>query len=194
MSATQLILASASTYRGRLLKRLRIPFQQVAANIDETPFAEEPPLSLVKRLSAEKAKKVAESHPEAWIIGSDQIALFDGQIIGKPGSHENAVKQLERFSNNRVEFVTGVCIYQLASHRLLYEASKVQVDFNKLSSDLIENYLQADQPYDCAGSFKIESLGVCLFKKVVSEDPTALEGLPLISLCRMLREVDLTFP
>lgn len=192
MNNTKLILASSSQYRAKLLQRLRVPFEQVAANIDESQRPDEAPLALVERLSTQKAEVVANSTPDAWVIGSDQIALFNGTVIGKPGNHHKAVQQLQSFSGNLVEFITGVCLFHMKTSRRYYAHSTVSVYFKTLTDAQIESYLKADTPYDCAGSFKVESLGVCLFDKVVSEDPTSLEGLPLISLCKLFSQAGIT--
>ncbi|TQV77443.1 septum formation protein Maf [Aliikangiella marina] len=184
-----IVLASGSKYRANLLNRLGLPFKQQAADIDESPLMNEHPLSLVERLSVEKALSIAKQMPNAWVIGSDQIALFQESIIGKPGGFAEAKKQLQLFSGNCVKFMTGLCLYQHSTQTRRYELASVEVHFKDLSDLLIENYLKTDSPYDCAGSFKVESLGVCLFDKVVSDDPTALEGLPLISLCKMFEQV-----
>ena len=179
------ILASSSIYRANLLNRLCICFQTMAPHINETKLSGETPCDYVKRLSIQKAIKISEQHPEFWVIGSDQTAVFQGQIIGKPGNRENAVNQLEQFSGQTVEFITGVSLVNQKKSLTLYQESITKVYFKKLSQETICHYLDKDQPYDCAGSFKVESLGVMLFDKVTSEDPTSLEGLPLISLCKL---------
>jgi len=186
-----LVLASGSTYRARLLSRLQIPFQVHSPDIDESSMPGEPPLELVKRLTIDKARKVAERLRDSWVIGSDQIAVCNDNILGKPGTHERAAEQLMSFSQQRVDFITGLCLINHAEGITLYEKETTQVYFKLLSADKIENYLNIDQPYDCAGSFKVESLGVTLFDKIVSHDPTALEGLPLIRLCKMFDALEI---
>ena len=180
-----LVLASSSPYRARLLQRLQVPFKAIAANIDERPQQNETPISLVKRLSEQKAQVVANKHQHDWVIGSDQVAVCEGQIIGKPVNHENAIQQLKAFSGKTVEFLTGIAITNKSLQKLHYKLSSTSVVFRPLSLEMIESYLQKDQPYDCAGSFKVESLGILLFEKIISLDPTCLEGLPLITLCEL---------
>ncbi len=181
----QLILASSSTYRKKLLTRLNVPFTTKSPNINESKLASETPQEYVKRLSIEKAQVIAKEHPSHYVIGSDQTAVFQHQIIGKPLNFENAKQQLKSFSNQTVIFLTGICIVKQAEDLCLYSESQTQAIFRKLSDEEIQNYLKLDQPYDCAGSFKVESLGITLFKQVISQDPTCLEGLPLIHLCQL---------
>ena len=183
-----LILASSSPYRARLLQRLQVPFTAIAANVDENPLKDELPQALVQRLSESKAQLISQRHPDSWVIGSDQVAVCDGKIIGKPGNHENAVRQLTSFSNKTVEFMTGIAIAHHNKKILRFKQSSTFVVFKSLSFKVINSYLLKDKPYDCAGSFKVESLGILLFEKILSEDPTCLEGLPLITLCELMAQ------
>jgi len=182
----KLILASSSKYRRTLLERLKIPFEWISPQIDEMPKTDETPHELVKRLSLAKANAIATTNSNAIVIGSDQVAVFNHKIIGKPGCFENAFKQLKSFSGNQLTFITGVTVVCLTQHRETYKYSEVTVQFKQLSDQQIKNYLLKDEPYNCAGSFKIESLGISLFESVESDDPTSLEGLPLIIVCRLL--------
>jgi len=186
-----IILASGSSYKRALFERLRLPFSVLAANIDETPGPGESAESLVERLSRGKAQALAKNNPDQWILGCDQCAHLNGQLINKPVNHQTAVAQLLRCSGQIVEFITGVTLLNQATGQSFYASSKVQVEFITLSLAQIEGYLKADKPYDCAGSFKVESLGIALFKRVTSEDPTSLEGLPLVSVCQLLRRAGL---
>ncbi len=183
-----LILASTSKYRKKLLERLNIPFSVIAANIDETSKKNESPKDLVQRLSIEKANAIAKTHPDQWIIGSDQIAQLEGLILGKPGNKQNALEQLKSCSGKQIQFLTGVALVNKVLDRVFYIQSQVDVKFLTLSEQQINNYLEVDEPYDCAGSFKIETMGITLFEWVKSDDPTSLEGLPLIAVCKLLRQ------
>ncbi|MDG0855363.1 Maf family nucleotide pyrophosphatase [Roseateles puraquae] len=184
-----LILASTSRYRQELLTRLRLPFEAVAPEVDETPLAGEVPAALAERLALAKARAVASLHPHAVVIGSDQVADLDGEPLGKPGSHEAARAQLQRMSGREVVFQTAVAV--VAPGLAAIERAEVRVRLRPLSDREIETYLLADQPYDCAGSAKVESLGIALLDAVVSDDPTALIGLPLIRTCQLLRRAGL---
>ncbi len=184
---TQLILASTSRYRRELLERLRLPFQVVAPDVDETPFAGETPPALAKRLAHAKAAAVAARHPHAVVIGSDQVADLDGVAIGKPGNHERATQQLRRMSGRAAVFHTAVSVQCAGSGFAAAALVPVTVHFRPLSDAQIERYLRAEQPYDCAGSAKIETLGIALVAALHSDDPTALIGLPLIQTCELLR-------
>ena len=187
MSARPLILGSSSRYRRELLQRLGLPFQSVAPKIDETPGTNESPAATALRLALAKAQAVAAAHPRALIIASDQVADLEGKPLGKPGSHENAVRQLQALRNKRTVFHTALCVLDAPSGRQHLEDVLTTVHFRELSDPQIERYLQLEQPYDCAGSAKIESLGVALVHKIESDDPTALIGLPLICLVNMLK-------
>ena len=183
---TQLVLASTSPYRRELLERLGIPFETASPNVDEAVLTGETPEQLVKRLAESKARAVAESHPEALIIGSDQVAVLDNNILGKPGNHEAAVQQLSNASGKKVLFLTGLCLLNSSTNSIQTSVEKFSVKFRQLSTAQIENYLQREEPYDCAGSFKSEGLGISLFEKMEGDDPNALIGLPMIALTRML--------
>ncbi len=186
-----LVLASTSPYRRDLLARLGLPFETDAPEVDETPLAGEAPETLVRRLSEAKARAVAARHPGAVVIGSDQVAVLDGEVIGKPGSFERAQEQLRRASGRTVDFLTGLAVLDTRDGRLQLEVVPFRVVFRPLSEARIEAYLRRDEPYDCAGSFRSERLGVALFERMEGEDPTALMGLPLIRLVRMLEAVGL---
>ncbi len=193
MSERPLILASSSVYRRSLLERLRLPFMCIAPDIDETPHAGEPPAATASRLALAKAQAVATANPQALIIGSDQVAELNGppgalsMALGKPGNHENALRQLQVVRGKRVVFHTAVCLLDAASGRHHLEMVPTVALFRDLSDAQIERYLRLEQPYDCAGSAKIESLGVALLHKIESDDPTALIGLPLMMLVGMLK-------
>lgn len=180
-----LILASSSPYRRELLQRLRLPFESFSPDIDERPRAGEAPLDLALRLAQEKAARIAATHPAALVIGSDQVAVFDGQPIGKPGTHEAAADQLRRFSGRTVVFQTAVCVTD--GRRTQIECVSTECEFLPLTTAQIEHYLRVERPYDTAGSAKSEALGIALMARMRSDDPTALIGLPLIAVCRMLR-------
>ena len=185
-----LILGSTSRYRRELLARLRLPFDVVAPQVDETPRSGESPAGLAERLALEKAFEVARRFPGAVVIGSDQVADLQGEPVGKPGDHTRAALQLARMSGQRVVFQTAVAVVRVASSEVTFSRSAlvpVSVKFRVLSAAEIERYLQIDQPYDCAGSAKSESLGIALLETIDSSDPTALVGLPLIQTCALLR-------
>ncbi|HEY1128207.1 MAG TPA: Maf family nucleotide pyrophosphatase [Roseateles sp.] len=184
-----LILASTSRYRRELLTRLRLPFEAVAPEVDETALPGEAPAALAERLALAKARAVAALRPGAVVIGSDQVADLGGETIGKPGTHEAATAQLRRMSGREVVFQTAVAV--VAPGLAAIERAEVRVRFRELGDAAIEAYLRADQPYDCAGSAKVESLGVALLEAVQSDDPTALVGLPLIRTCALLRRAGL---
>ena len=182
-----LILASTSRYRRELLARLRLPFDVQSPDVDETPLANEAPAALALRLALAKAKAVAARFPLAVVIGSDQVADLNGQPIGKPGTHDRAVAQLRAMSGRKVVFQTAVSVVCQASHFEGTELVPVTVRFRTLRDAEIEHYLHAEQPYDCAGSAKAETLGIALLEAIESDDPTALVGLPLIRTCALLR-------
>ena len=183
----QLILGSTSPYRRELLARLRLSFDTVAPNVDETPFANELPCDLANRLALAKARAVARLHPGAVVIGSDQVADLKGEPLGKPGTHARAVAQLQRMRGQTVVFQTALAVVCLDSGFEQHDLAAVRVQFRDLSDTEIEAYLQAEKPYDCAGSAKSEGLGIALLESIDSDDPTALVGLPLIRTCRMIR-------
>jgi len=188
MTAPALILASTSRYRRELLERLQVPFAVEAPGVDETPLpAGETPAALAQRLALQKAHAVAQRHPTAVVIGSDQVADLNGQAIGKPLTHERAVQQLRAMSGHSVVFQTAVAVVRQASGIGKVRLSPVVVRFRGLSDTEIENYLRREQPYDCAGSAKSEGLGITLLHSVQSSDPTALIGLPLTTVCELMR-------
>lgn len=192
ISQHRLVLASTSRYRQQLLMRLGINFESQAPNIDESPLPDESPEQLVTRLAESKAKAVAGLYPNALIIGSDQLALVDGQILGKPHTFEKACAQLKRESGKRITFLTGLCVYNTASLHSQVDVVPFYVLMRQLSDAQIKNYLVKEQPYDCAGSFKSEGLGIALFDRLEGADPNALIGLPLIRLIHMLENEGLT--
>ncbi len=189
--APALILASTSRYRRELLQRLRLPFEVMAPDTDETALAGETPSALALRLALAKAQAVAGQHPHAVVIGSDQVADLDGQALGKPGTHERAVAQLRMLSGRQAVFQTAVAVVRNDTGFAQVELASVTVGFRTLSDSEIEHYLRLEQPYDCAGSAKCETLGIALLTHIHSDDPSALVGLPLIRTCRMLRAAGL---
>jgi septum formation protein len=186
-----LVLGSTSAYRRELLSRLRLPFSVEPPQVDETPRSGESPAELARRLASAKAAAVAKLHPGAVVIGSDQVADLDGEPLGKPGNHANAVAQLRRMSGRTVVFQTALTVMCQDSGFAEHDLAPVRVRFRGLQDDEIEAYLRAEQPYDCAGSAKSEGLGISLLDAIDSDDPTALVGLPLIRTCRMLRAAGL---
>ena len=182
-----LILGSTSVYRRELLQRLRLPFKVVAPHVDETPLPGESPQTLAERLAMAKARAVAQLHPHAVVIGSDQVADLDGEPLGKPGNHERAVLQLQRMRGRTVVFQTAVAVVCQETGFAGQALSQVMVRFRPLTDQAIDTYLHAEQPYDCAGSAKSEGLGIALLESIDNQDPTALVGLPLIHTCRLLR-------
>jgi len=194
LPAGGLILGSTSPFRRELLGRLELPFSAASPDTDETAHAGELPEALVQRLAEAKARAVAPMHPDALIIGSDQIAVLDGQILGKPGNHARAVEQLRAASGRTVTFLTGLCLLDSASDVAQVTFEPFRVHFRELDEAHIERYLQAEQPYNCAGSFKSEGLGIALFAKLEGDDPTGLIGLPLIRLVDMLQRAGVAVP
>jgi MAF protein len=191
MTNRLLVLASTSAYRSELLSKLGLPFETAAPDIDEARLDNEDPEDFVCRLSLEKAKAVAEQYPDALIIGSDQVAVVDGQIMGKPGTHEKAVEQLKATSGKKVTFLTGLTVYDSANHKSHSICEQFRVCFRNLTDNQIDDYLRREEPYNCAGSFKSEGLGIALFSFMDGEDPNALIGLPLIQLVTMLEAHDI---
>ncbi len=181
------VLGSTSRYRRELLARLNLPFEVAAPDVDETPQPGEAPRALALRLALAKAQAVAARHPEAVVIGSDQVADLAGQALGKPGTHERAVQQLRRMRGQSVVFQTALAVVCLATGFEQVDLAAVRVQFRDLTDSEIENYLLAEKPYDCAGSAKSEGLGIALLESIDNDDPTALVGLPLIRTARMLR-------
>ena len=182
----QLVLGSTSPFRRQLLEKLGLPFNTAAPETDETPLQGETPEQLVARLAEAKARAVSSQYPEALIIGSDQVAVNDGEILGKPHTHVKAMEQLRNASGKQVRFLTGLCLYNAATDHAQVEVVPFNVVFRKLTDEMIDNYLKAEQPYNCAGSFKSEAMGIALFDRLEGEDPNTLIGLPLIRLVRML--------
>ncbi len=191
MSKPSLILASTSRYRRELLQRLRLPFDVVSPEVDEAPLPGEAPGALATRLALAKAEAVAARHPLAVVIGSDQVADLNGEALGKPGSHERATEQLRRMRGQSVIFHTAVAVVRRASRHVQQDEAPVQVQFRQLTDAEIQRYLLIEQPYDCAGSAKCETLGIALLDAIHSDDPTALVGLPLIRTSRLLRAAGL---
>jgi septum formation protein len=186
-----LILASTSRYRRELLLRLDLPFQTARPDVDETPYPNESPIQLAQRLAEAKARSVAKSFPNAWVIGSDQVAELEGQTIGKPENFERAADQLSAASGKSMRFFSAFCLLRAQPNKIISNTDITTVHFRQLTATEIERYLHKEQPYDCAGSFKAEGLGISLFDKIESNDPTGLIGLPLISLSKALRQAGL---
>jgi len=189
-----IILASSSPYRKMLLERLPLDFTVLSPSIDETPLSDESPAGLVSRLAKEKARAVSGQHPDALVIGSDQLAMFQGRIIGKPGSVHNAVEQLRQFSGQNVQFLTAVAVN--CTETGFFSSSTIPTDvcFRVLDDSEIKRYVATDNPLDCAGGFKSEAGGSTLLTHMKSEDPSAIIGLPLICLSAMLREAGFRIP
>jgi septum formation protein len=186
MIKPKILLASSSIYRRQLLQKLGLTFDWASPDIDESHQSGESPAQLVYRLAEAKARHLANTYPDHLIIGSDQAATIDDLAIGKPHTHSNAVAQLSSFRQREVIFMTGLCLFNPATNRTQTSVETYRVKFRNLSDEQIENYLQREQPYDCAGSFKSEGLGICLFEQLEGDDPNTLVGLPLIALTRML--------
>ena len=184
----RLILGSTSVYRRALMQRLRLPFEVVAPQVDESPRPGEAPVAMAQRLALEKAREVAARYPGAVVIGADQVADLAGQAMGKPGNHASAVAQLQALRGRWVTFHTAVAVLRTDTGFEQVQVAPVRVRFRELSDADIDRYLVLEQPYDCAGSAKCETLGIALLEAIESDDPTALVGLPLIRTCRLLRE------
>jgi septum formation protein len=191
MPTRQLILASTSVYRHQLLGRLRIPFSVISPEVDESALAGELPEQLARRLALAKAQAVAVRHPDAVVIGSDQVADLSGSALGKPHTHARAVAQLQTMRGQTVVFQTAIAVVCQASGFNQSDLAQVRVRFKPLTDAQIEHYLHAEKPYDCAGSAKSEGLGIALLERIDSDDPTALVGLPLIRTCRLLEAAGL---
>lgn len=189
-----LVLASSSPYRRELLERLRQPFSWVSPDIDETPQPGENAATLVKRLAETKARALSATHPAHLIIGSDQVAVLGDRILGKPHDFARASQQLQAASGTSVTFLTGLALLNSASGHCQVDAIPFTVHFRQLSPEQISRYLHAEQPYDCAGSFKAEGLGISLFRATEGEDNTSLIGLPLIRLVQMLDKEGIAIP
>lgn len=194
MNSQPLVLASSSIYRSELLKRLNLPFTTDTPDVDETPFPDESAIDTSLRLCLAKARAVAARHPDALIIGSDQVALLDGAQLGKPRTHENAVRQLRDMSGRSVLFHTALCLLNARTGHTQRKVVTTDVAFRPLSDEQIERYLRAEQPYDCAGSAKSEGLGISLIRHIRGDDPNALIGLPLIELVSMLNAEGVQIP
>ncbi|WP_318364549.1 nucleoside triphosphate pyrophosphatase [Enterobacter sp.] len=184
---SNLVLASTSPYRRALLEKIGVPFECAAPGVDETPKAGETPRQLVLRLAQAKAQSLAERYPAHLIIGSDQVCVLDGEITGKPLTEENAYRQLMKARGSIVTFYTGLALYNSATGHLQTECEPFDVHFRHLSEQEIGDYLRKERPLNCAGSFKSEGLGITLFERLEGRDPNTLVGLPLITLCQMLR-------
>lgn len=193
-NTTQIVLASSSTYRQQLLAKLGLSFNCVSPNIDETPQHSENIADMVMRLSLTKAETIVKQHPNAIIIASDQSASLENKAIGKAGNFNNALNQLKSFQGKTIDFYTGLAVYNPINQQYLTALDTTKVYFRNLSEQQLENYLLAEQPYDCAGSFKSEGLGIVLFSKIETQDPNALIGLPLIKLIELLDEIGLKLP
>jgi len=188
----KLVLASTSPFRKAILEKLGVPFEIQSPSVDETPLSDETPAQLVERLAIAKASAIAGQRDRGLVIGADQVAVIDDHILGKPGNHEKAVQQLQQAAGKRVVFQTGLALVNAATGHVQSEVVPFTVVFRPLGAQQIENYLQREQPYNCAGSFKSEGLGIALFEKLEGDDPNTLMGLPLIRLIRMLEKEGLT--
>ena len=188
MNQQQLVLGSTSAYRRAVLEKLDIDFITARPDIDETRYPGETPIELVKRLSESKARVVAKQHPEALIIGSDQVASVGDTILTKPGNHENAVRQLEQMAGQTIVFHSGLCLFNAKTGSIQVDVVDFTVVMRNLTRQQIEHYVEKDQPFDSAGSFKSEGLGIALFATMIGNDPNALIGLPLIRLIDMLEQ------
>ncbi|MDI1361705.1 Maf family nucleotide pyrophosphatase [Methylotenera sp.] len=187
-----LILASSSEFRRELLQKLQIPFSSISPRVDETPFENEKPHETALRLAQDKARKIGADYPHALVIGCDQVATLDGEQLGKPLNHANATKQLKSMRGREVTFHSALCLYNAATGNMQAEVVPYIVRFRQLSDEQIENYLNKEQPYQCAGSAKSEGLGIALMERMIGEDPNALIGLPLIKLINMLENENIS--
>jgi len=186
-----LILASTSPFRRELLARLTLTFQTCKPEVDETPLADESASQLVERLSISKAKVAKNHFNSGLVIGSDQVCIIDDEILGKPGNFDNALQQLQHASGKTVRFLTGLCLYDIDNDRIQSLVDPFDVVFRQLSDRQITHYLKTEQPYQCAGSFKSEGLGITLFERLVGDDPNTLIGLPLIQLVNLFNNWDI---
>ncbi|MFP1923987.1 Maf family protein [Lonsdalea quercina] len=184
----KIVLASTSPYRRALLEKLNIAFECASPQVDETPFPDEDAPALVKRLAMAKARSLADDYPSHLIIGSDQVCVLNGHITGKPHDHERAVAQLRQASGSHVTFYTGLALYNSQSVRMHCLVEPYEVHFRTLTNREIDNYIKKERPFDCAGSFKSEGLGITLFRRLSGRDPNTLIGLPLIALLDLLRQ------
>jgi MAF protein len=190
----ELVLGSTSPFRRELLEKLGLPFATAAPDVDESRREGETPEQLVVRLAEAKARTVAAQHPAALIIGSDQVACVDGEILGKPGNRDKAIAQLASMAGKTVEFHTGLCLYNSEKERVQVLCEPFRVHFRQLNTGQIERYVDHEQPFNCAGSFKSEGMGITLFRKLEGDDPNALVGLPLIRLVEMLEKEGIELP
>lgn len=190
----RLVLASTSPFRRELLQRLTVSFETFAPDVDESRPPGEPARQLVTRLAEAKARAALTMYPDALVIGSDQVAVCQEDILGKPGDHETACKQLARLAGHRVSFLTGLCLFDCAANTVRVDMVSYHVTFRILSEAQIDRYLRTERPYNCAGSFKSEGLGISLFQSMEGEDPTALIGLPLIRLVDWLNDAGIAIP
>lgn len=190
----QIILASTSPFRKQLLEKLQFPFETAKPELEETHQPEESVTEMVARLSLQKAQAIANQHPNAIVIGSDQSATFKGKPIGKPHNHANAIEQLKQFSGHTVEFITGLAVINGSTSEVYQATDVTHVRFRQLSDSEIEHYLRLEKPYQCAGSFKSEGLGITLFEAIQTKDPSALIGLPLIELTTLLKKCGISLP
>lgn len=191
---SQIVLGSSSPFRKQLLQQILDEFETCSPDIDETPLPNETPEELVKRLAVKKAEAVAVTFPEALIIASDQVSVLDGNINGKPGNFENAVAQLKASSGKQVTFFTSLCLYDAKTKQLLLDVVPFHVHFRQLSDEKIRRYVEKEAPFNCAGSFKSEGLGISLFEKLEGDDPNSLIGLPLIKLVGMFEQKGIQIP
>jgi septum formation protein len=187
-----IILASSSEFRRELLLKLQIPFSSIAPYVDETPLTNEKPHETALRLAQDKAIKIGADYPHALVIGCDQVATLDGEQLGKPLNHTNATKQLKSMRGREVTFHSALCLYNAATGNMQAEVVPYIVHFRNLTDEQIENYLNKEQPYQCAGSAKSEGLGIALIERMIGEDPNALIGLPLIKLINMLQNENIS--
>lgn len=194
MSSPTLVLGSTSRYRAELLRRLHLEFEQRAPGTDECPLAGETPRDRALRLATAKARAAAKGLDDALVIGSDQVAELEGRVLDKPGSAERARAQLSASSGREVHFHTALCLHDTRTGQDRVHMDHTRVHFRSLSPEEIARYVEREQPLDCAGSFKCEGLGISLFERIDNEDPTALVGLPLIALARLLREAGIALP
>ncbi len=188
----KLILASTSPFRKAILEKLGVEFDTASPKTDETALDNETPQQMVERLSIAKAEAIANKTTNALVIGSDQVSVIDGKIVGKPHTHENAVNQLKNASGKTVTFYTGLCLFNSKTKEFQSDVIPFNVVFRDLTEPQIENYLKKETPYNCAGSFKSEALGIVLFEKLQGDDPNTLMGLPLIRLVKMLEKENFT--
>lgn len=188
---TPFILASSSPFRKSILKKILPQFDSFSPDIDESPKKHELPIALVERLAIEKAKTATQFYEKGIVIGSDQVALFEDQILGKPHTREKAIEQLTLFSGQKIQFITSLAVFDIGSQEFHVTHDITKVYFRKLTQSQIENYIDMEQPLNCAGSFKSEGLGIVLFDKIVGEDPNSLVGLPLIKLTSLLHMFDI---